>query len=143
MKPILTLLIVVFLSFTAYAQTEPFKKANAINIETGLPAAEAYKAWGQHLAANGYTIDKSNPEFMMITTGPKDTSKYNFDFIINSVVDPNGLINVRLKWRLKNGKSEFTDWDYAEASTNVKNVIYRDFLPVIQSFGKPVSYLVK
>ncbi len=43
---------------------------------------------GRHLAQNGYAIEKSDKDFFTMTTGPKDTSRFNKDFIVNWI---NGL----------------------------------------------------
>ncbi|QMU30151.1 hypothetical protein [Adhaeribacter radiodurans] len=147
MTRIYTLLFVFFLSLHAFAQT---KKDNTITVNTGLPASEAFTAWGIHLAANGYSIDKSDTSSFTISTGSKDTSRLNYAYIVNSSVTDSGLVVIRMKWQLKSSAlagtkaTDFYDWEYATAKSNVQNIIFQDINKVIQSFGQyPVSYSVK
>ena len=120
---------------------EPFKKANTILIMTELSQEDAYKKWGRHLAQSGYSIEKSDDNFFSITTGPKDTSKFNYDFILLSSVNDSGIIILKIKWRLKSNLfsgtsiTDFNDWEYRTAKTNVLNIIHEDFLPTINSFN--------
>ena len=137
-------------SLSGFAQSEPFKKANTIQIETGLPAAEVYKAWGQHLAANGFTIDKSDATFYTIATGPKDTSKLNLAFVVNSAVLDSGTVLVKMKIQVKSSiltntaATDFSDWQYGGMKGSPNQVVYQDIMKIITSFGQhPVTYLVK
>jgi hypothetical protein len=142
MKSILTLAAFMLLAFVTYAQeaAQPFKKANTILIETGLTGEEAFKAWGKHLGQNGYTIDKSDANFMTITTGAKAASKFNFTFTANSAIDDKGVIKVKLHWLHPMADSP-AEWGYATSGNNVNNIIFKDFMKVIQSFGQyPVTY---
>lgn len=135
------LLILTFFILFASSSIAQQKKDNTILIDTGLTGEEAFKSWGKHLGQNGYTIDKADANFMTISTGPKDTSKFNYDYTVNSSVDEKGKIKVTFRWRLKAMNGQFNDWDYAPGNNNVKGIIYNDFLKVIQSFGQyPVTY---
>jgi hypothetical protein len=125
---------------------EPFRKANTIIIETGLSPEEAYSKWGRHLAQSGYAIGESNKEFLTLSTNPKDTSKWNYDFVLNSSIDENGKVVVQIKRRQKSSviantrASEFFDWHYQGKS----DVFFNDVYPVVASFGEyPVSYIEK
>ena len=139
------LLFVVLISVSVYSfgqtMNEPFKKANTILIETNLPSNEIFTKWGKHLAQNGYSIDKSDNNFLTLTTGPKNTSKFNYDFIVISSVNDSGTVIIKIKWRLNSsiiaGTSEtnFYDWEYASGKNNVQNIIYEDLLKTINSFG--------
>lgn len=125
----------------------PYKKANTIFIETGLKSDSAFVLWGKHLAQKGYTIEKSDNNFYTITTGPKDPSKFNVDFVTNSVVIGTGTIKVKLKWRIKSSvlagtrSTDYYDWEYATSKGNIQYVIHEDFLKIIKAFGGyPVKY---
>lgn len=128
---------------TAWGQTtvEPFKKANTILIETGLKADSMFVVWGRHLAQNGYAIEKSDNNFFTMTTGPKDTSKFNVDFFINSVVLSDGTIKIKIKWRVKSSmlagtnSTDYYDWEYASSKGNIQYVIHEDFLKTVKTFG--------
>lgn len=140
---ILLFAIIAFTAQSIYAQVskEPFKKSNTILVETQLTNDEAFASWGRHLASEGYTIDQSNNTFYSITTGPKDTSKFNCDFIVSSTVIDGGTIMIKLKWRIKSSllvgtqATDFDDWEYMKGKNNICNVIYRDLIATVESFG--------
>lgn len=147
MKRLLLSLLLLFPMLVFAQAAEPFKKANTIVIQTGLKPEEAFTKWGRHLAQSGYTIGESNKDFFTFSTGPKDTSKWNYAFLVNSVVDDSGAIALKIQWQLKSNllanthQTEFYDWEYATAKGNVQNIIYQDILPVLKSFGEyPISY---
>jgi hypothetical protein len=146
MKTLLTFLCLLPL-WVMGQSNEPFKKANTIVIQTGLPAEEAFVKWGKHLAQSGYAIAESSKDFMTLSTGTKDTSRFNYGFITHSSVDDSGTITLKIKWQLKSSmlagtkETAFYDWEYATAKSNVQNIIYHDLLPAISTFGTyPVSY---
>ena len=60
-----------------------------------------FTACGKHLAQNGYGIAESSPEFLTFTTAAHNTTKFNYEYIINFVVLGNGVIKLTMKWRLK------------------------------------------
>ncbi len=145
---ILLAVILILMSVYSFGQTisEPFKKANTILIETNLPNNECFTKWGKHLAQNGYSIDKSDNNFLTMTTGPKNTSRFNYDFIVISSINDYGTVRIKIKWRLNSniivGTSEtnFYDWEYASGRNNIQNIIYQDLMKTINSFG---SYDIK
>jgi hypothetical protein len=150
MKTILfMILLIVPFVMEAQRSREPSEGTNTILIETGISASDAFLKWGRHLAQNGYSIDKSNNYFYTFTTGPKDTSKFNCDFIVNSTVTDSGTIIVTVKRRTKSdllaGKLEtqFYDWRYDTSKGDVRYVIYQDLRPVIDSFGDYETYYEK
>ena len=138
---IFVVLVMIPFHIIAQATTEPFKKANTILISTNMSTNDAFTNWGRHLAQNGYSIDKSDNNFYTFTTGPKDTSKFNYDFIINSSVTDSGMVIIKLKWRLKSSilagtsETQFYDWNFAKGKSNVKGIIYNDLIIIIKSFG--------
>lgn len=134
--------LLIMSSFT-FGQTmsEPFKKANTIIIETNIPSNEIFTKWGKHLVQNGYSIDKSDNNFLALTTGPQNTSRFNYDFIVISSVNDSGAVIIKIKWRLKSNtiantsETGFYDWEYASGKGNVQNIIYQDLITTIKSFG--------
>ena len=135
------LLVLVTASALGQTAVEPFKKANTILIETGSKADSVFTLWGRHLAQNGYAIEKSDNNFFTVTTGPKDTSKFNVDFLINSVVLSDGTIKIKIKWRIKSSmlagtkSTDYYDWEYASAKGNIQYVIHEDFMKTAKTFG--------
>ena len=133
----------MIVTLLTYSQTQsaPFKKANTILIETKLSNSDAFTKWGRHLAQNGYGIDKGDNNFYTLTTTPKDTKKFNYDFIINSTITDSGTVIINIKWRLKSnmvvqtGETQFYDWEYATGKNNIQNIIYEDLILTIKSFG--------
>jgi len=140
--------IFILVTATVWGQTtvEPFKKANTILIETSSKSDSVFIIWGRHLAQNGYAVDKSDNNFFTMTTGPKDTSKYNMDFFVNSVVSSDGTIKIKIKWRIKSSmlagtkSTEYYDWEYATSKGNIQYVIYADFMKTAKAFG---NYQIK
>lgn len=139
---LISTLLVLTISASGQTTIEPFKKANTILVETGLGADSAFVVWGRHLAQNGYSIERSDSNFFTMTTGPRDTSKFNVDFFVNSVVLANGTIKVKLKWRVKSSvlagtnSTEYYDWDYAASKGNIQYVVHEDFIKTAKTFGQ-------
>ncbi len=82
------------------------------------------------MAQNGYGIAESSLESLTLTTDAHNTTKFNYEYIINSVVLGNGVIKITMRWRLKksivgyqNG-TDFYDWEYAKSSGNVQKIIF-------------------
>jgi hypothetical protein len=137
------LLAFLFLPLLVMGQAaEPFKKANVIVIETGLSPEEAYTKWGKYLVQNGFTIADSNKEFLTLNTGPKNTSKMNYDFVLNTSIQENGDIVVRSKWRIKASElagrqaTPFFDWKYRGMS----EITTQDIFAVVGGLSLPVIY---
>lgn len=130
-------------SITAWGQAtiEPFKRANTILIETGLKADSVFVLWGRHLAQSGYAIAQSDNNFFTLTTGPKDTSKFNVDFFTNSVILNDGTIKIKIKFRIKSSmlagtnSTSYSDWEYATSKGNIQYVVHEDFIKSAKSFG--------
>lgn len=141
-------IILMLVSSHAFGQamSEPFKKANTIIIETELPPSDCFTKWGRHLAQNGYSIESSDSNFLNMTTGPKNTSRFNYDFIVISSINDSGTIQIKIKWRLNSSffagtpETNFYDWEYASGKGNVQNIIYNDLMKTIKSFG---TYSIK
>lgn len=132
----------------AQAKTEPFKNANTILIETSLTGKDAFTKWGKHLGQNEFSIDKSDAIFFTITTGTKDTKKFNVEYYLICAVSDSGIIKVKIKWRvpasalLNYQGTEFFDWEYSKSKSTTTNSIYTDLIKMIDSFGRyPVKYL--
>ncbi len=140
----ITLLVMLISPSTHYGQTAseiPFKKANTITIKTNLNAENIFKNWGRHLVMSGYSIDKKDDTFLTIITNPKDTSKWNYDFTVYSTISDLGEIIIKIKIRLKRNiiigtdSTDLYEWEYSKNKGNAQNIIYNDFIKIINSFG--------
>lgn len=132
---LVTLFLLPFVSQSQHSQ-KLFKGANTILIETAMDRSEAFTRWGRHLAQNGYSIDKSDNAFYSLTTGPKDTSRSGYDFLVNSSVTDSGTIIITIKWRSKSSsETPFDDWQYKPGKANIRSMIFRDIIPIINSLG--------
>ena len=120
---LLAIALTIMTSFS-FGQTmdEPFKKANTILIETNQSSNDIFIKWGKHLVQNSYTIDKSDNNFLTLTTGPQNTSRFNYDFIVLSSVNDAGTINIKIKWRLKASVIANTDETGFSARTLRKEI---------------------
>ena len=144
MKIKFIILPIFVLTIICHGQSEavPFKKCNTILIQTSLNGNETFMKWGKHLIQSGFTLDKTNKDFLTISTVPKDASRYNMDFILNSSISDSGNIMLNIKWRVKSSilaetdATEFYDWEYSKSKGNIQNIIYNDILPMIKSFGE-------
>ena len=133
---------VVLLSFASAAQeTNVFEKANTIIIETRLNPDSIFIAWGRHLAQSGYIIDKSDKDFLSLTTGPKDLDQINIDYIVVSAVDAKGRIKITIRWRTKSfpmthtRATDYDRWSYRNSKLSSAPQIHNDFVKVAKRFG--------
>ena len=136
---------IILLSITnlciAQESSEPFKKANTIIIKSDFSGEEAFMKWGKHLVQNGYSFSNNDKTFLTLKTEPRNTSKYNADFIFISSISDDGLITIKIKWRIKSSllagtdETDYYDWEYSKGKNNVQGIIYNDLLPTIKSFG--------
>src|SRR5690349_15402575 len=119
-----------FCSLLGQNEPQPFKKANTILIQTGLPGKEAFTSWGKHLGQTGFSIDKSDGNFFTLTTGTKAPKKYNVEYYLICAVSDSGVIKIRAKWRVPPSSitdfkgTEFFDWEYSASRSNTTNSIY-------------------
>ena len=144
-----TLMIIsmLLLNITFQEGSEPFKGANIIKINTKLDGNEIYTKWGRHLSQNGYSIEKSNKDFLSIETAPRDTRRFNYEYKVYSVIDDKGVILITIKWRIKsniiagtNG-TDYYEWEYAKGKGNVQRIIFDEIYETIVAFGNyEISY---
>lgn len=151
--------MIILISTQSYSQekieisnldTIPFKEANTILIKTGMVNKDALYSWGRHLTINGFNVDKYDDIFFSLSTEPRNTSKYNYDYVLRTWVADTGLLVVTIQWRLKSNfmtrtdATGYYDWDYSKSKNNVNGIIFKDIKPVLSSFGKyPVFYKKK
>ncbi len=143
MKYVLTLVICVsFYNLFAQKQSDPFKKANIIFIETGLSGKDAFVAWGKHLGQSGFSIDKSDVTFQTLTTGTKAPKKFNIEYYLICAVSDSGIIKIKTKLRvppsalLKFEGTEFIDWEYSASKATTTNSVFIDIKDILNSFGQ-------
>lgn len=140
----LVLLLLIFFDLKAQPATEPFKEANTILIETGMPAEEVFIKWGRHLAQNGYAIQKSYDQFYSLTTGSKFASKNNNEFFLISSITDSGTITVNVRWTDNLEECpRYYEWAYESAKHTAQNVIYHDVKRLISAFGQYDIYYEK
>lgn len=141
----ITLLFLSFAMLTpaGYSQTDtiPFKDANTIIIKTGLSNADALYKFGKHLTQSGFNLERYDDLFFTLATEPKNTSKFNWDFIINTNIADTGIIIIRVKWQVKSSimagtdATGYFDWEYMRGKNNAGGRVYMDFSPMLYSFG--------
>ena len=147
MKTKLILAVLLIATTNAFPQKGvPQKGMNAILLNSKLSKEDAFKKWGQCLALNGFSIDKSDTNFTTLTTGPKNTSRLNVDFIVISVVNDSGVVINRLKWRINSSvlagtqSTEFYDWVYKNEGNNASGNVYKDFITVAKKFSEDIIF---
>jgi hypothetical protein len=132
----------VFLIFLASAfgsraqdMPVPFKGANVIVIDTGLPADEAYKKIGQKMVSEGFSIDVNNKEFHQMKTGPVVLSDYNnLKYQVTATVDNKG--RVKLKAMIDMGPPiHETEWTWYKAKGTKYHVVHDDILKKLNGLG--------
>ncbi len=137
---------------TIFCQSEfPEKKDNIIIIKTDSTVKYNFESFGQHLVDNGYTLAIIDKTFNTITTAEKSSKanggyqhklKVSFkdSFIIiratcNLLMLGSSIGNYIITW---------TDWEYAKAKSNLFNMHYRAFIPVLTSYkSKSLLYYRK
>ena len=92
---------------------------NAIIIKTNDSAEEAFRRFVQILSFDGYSIDYTDIELGLITSGPKSTSRLNASMKINSsVMDGSitltGLVSVDASVHLGYGVNATSGWNKVE-----------------------------
>lgn len=140
MKLIITILTLVVISYSGYAQTgEPFKGAKTIVLNCSDSSTTLYKSFGQHLISKGAIIEQSNGDFLTLRTAPTATTRYNLLFylnitIINHKVRLNTFYKINVDHLVGVGASSFDTWSYAKGKDNALNVIYLDLMKMIEGF---------
>ena len=64
----IVLLLLLVPALAMRQETEPLKRANVIIVKADGSAQDLYKAAGQSLIEQGFTIDKTSPDFFTIST---------------------------------------------------------------------------
>lgn len=121
--------------------SSPFKGATTITITTNDSGEELYKRFGKYLAMKGYRIKRSDREFLNLRTEPRETSKYNYSYIVNATVNKSNVV-ITLDWREGSAKfvetdaTSFFSWEYQTGKKEVREVIYDDLMSHLISFPK-------
>lgn len=110
MKNICSLLIVVLLSLSAYAQVEPMKKANTITITTTDSANVALTNLAKLMQDQGFSIDKLDKELGSVT------AKKNFKtvaltangYVRGNIITLSGTYVVTMGNMSATGKAQYT-----------------------------------
>ena len=86
-------------------------------------------------------IEKSDKDFLSLTTGTKNIG-HKQEFLIISSVNNDGIIIIKMKWKKKMGTNrfisdtDFDDWHYTKNKNLIWYVIYEDIMKTINSFGE-------
>lgn len=129
-------------------RVEPIKRDNIIVIIADASALKNMDNFGKHLIDNGYSFATIDRNFGTITTdervsegGYKHKLHVSFrDSTINVRATCNMLM---LGSSIGNYQTTWIDWQYAKSRSNIYNLHYRAFIPVITSFNKPFLFYQK
>lgn len=132
-----TIIIVAlsFISIALFSQSlEPFRGANAILIDTGLPDSEAYMKLGQNLVTNGYSIDVNNKDFLQLKTDFRSPSDYSFTYSLTVSVSDGMLI---IKPAINSGTAVLGiyEWVYNKSRSTKNYVVQQDIIKHLGSLG--------
>jgi hypothetical protein len=136
--------LIAFLAFTNMLKSqrvEPLKRDNIIVITADTNTNKNMDDFGKHLIDNGYSFSAIDRNFKVITTNEKvSDGGYKYKLHI-SFRDSNITIRVTcnmlmLGSSIGNYQTTWVDWQYAKSSSNIYNLHYRAFMPVINSYNK-------
>lgn len=140
MKRVILLTVLSIIALVCHAQSlEPFKGAKTIIIECKDSTEVLYKKLGQLLTSNGYAIDHADKDFLSITTKPRETSKFAYNYVIKAGVTGNKIF-LRMAWASGVGHlvglsdNQYFDWEYSKGKNNVNGIIHNDLMAIVQQF---------
>ena len=123
----------------------PEKKDNVIEIIADTNALANMDKFGKHLIDKGYTFASIDRTFKTIVTNER-TSEGGYKHRLNISFN-DSIISIRpscnmLMFGSSIGNYQFTwiDWRYAKSHSNIYNLHFRSFMPVISSFNKPILF---
>lgn len=142
---LITLTLFAFYHSAKSQRTEPLKRDNIIVITADTSASKNMDNFGKHLIDNGYSFVSIDRNFRTITTDERVSEGgyrhklqiYFKDSNITVRVTCNMLM---LGSSIGNYQTTWVDWQYAKSYTNIYNLHYRAFIPVISSFNKPFLF---
>ncbi len=142
LRPLIFLM--AFLAFTNMLKSqrvEPLKRDNIIVITADRNTNKNMDDFGKHLIDNGYSFSAIDRNFKVFTTNEKVSDGGYKHKLHISFRDSNITIRVTcnmlmLGSSIGNYQTTWVDWQYAKSSSNIYNLHYRAFMPVINSYNK-------
>jgi hypothetical protein len=145
MKRQILIYFMLFCSLNLFAQkqSEPFRKANTIIIETQQPDSANFINFQRQLMKYDYFIESANKELKVIETKYHELKKrpgwsHSYSFRIIMI---DGKIIIKPFWKLgvtSFGSVRMTDqsirWHYATSRGNIQNMIYNDIMELISDY---------
>jgi hypothetical protein len=126
----------------------PEKNDNVITIIAEKDELLNFDNFGKHLINNGYTFASIDRTFKTITTEERVSEggykhKLNISFKDSTITIRATCNMLMLGSSIGNYQSTWIDWKYAKSKSNIYNLHYRAFIPVITSYNKPLYYFHK
>ena len=145
----ITLLLLASLPFLSIAQKQDsilFNGAKKIILRNTANAKDNYTAAGVKLINSGYSIDKRDAEFNLITSQPKEIEGRNYyrQLIFEVIAKDNELIITPKTKRLNNvmgnlgGENIFEESPYSKAKLAID--VYGRLTELAKSIGGKISY---
>ena len=107
-----------------------------------------YLHFGKHLIDNGYSFATIDRNFGTITTDERVSEggykhKLHVSFRDSTITVRATCNMLMLGSSIGNYQTTWIDWQYAKSRSNIYNLHYRAFIPVIYSFNKPFLFYQK
>lgn len=126
----------------------PERKDNVIVIAADTSTLANFDKFGKHLIDNGYTFASIDRNFKIISTN-EQTSEGGYKHKLN-ISFTDSIITIRptcnmlmLGSSICNYQTTWIEWKYATSRSNIYNLHYRAFMPVIYSFNKPILFYLR
>lgn len=147
-------LIISTFAFVAFFQSlksqraEPLKRDNVIVITADTNTSKNLDDFGKHLIDNGYTFTTIDRNFKIITTDERVSKggykhKLNVSFKDSTIIIRATCNMMLLGSSIGNYQTTWVDWKYYRSHSNIYNLHYRAFMPIISSFNKPILYYLR
>jgi hypothetical protein len=126
----------------------PERKDNVIVITADTSTLTNFDKFAKHLIDNGYTFASIDRNFKIISTNERTSEggykhKLNISFT-DSIITIRPTCNMlMLGSSVGNYQTTWIDWKYATSRSNIYNLHYRAFMPIISSFNKPILFYLK
>jgi hypothetical protein len=146
MKTLFTTLILLFFASGVFSQekTEPDKQTTTIFLKVSDDAKTAYKNFGRLILDNGFMIEKSDADFLTITTQQKSLAKhpgwshtwfFNAKFSDNKItIQPLWLGNIEISFGAAKSTNSATQWNYVKSKMDIRNMIYEELMELVAKY---------
>lgn len=139
-------IILLLLGSTLYSQesTEPFKKVNTIILHTQHSDSMNFKNFARHLMKLDYSLDKTNADFLMLSTEYHHLKKhpkwshsylYRINFIDQKIIiKPYIKVGVTIQINVAKTEDNARRWHWAKSRSNVFNMIWDDTIEMLHDY---------